>query len=75
MTSRPLTIEIDDELLAQAEIYGLIENISPTQKLEHWIKTGKMAQENPDLTYQDITELLIALSQVKAKMTTPYTFG
>lgn len=36
------------------------------------VKIGKIAQDNPDLTYHDITELLLGLEQVRTGLTIPY---
>jgi ubiquinone/menaquinone biosynthesis C-methylase UbiE len=43
--------------------------------VEYWARIGKIAQENPELTFTDISDLLLSLAQVKAGNTTPYQFG
>lgn len=69
------TISVDSDLIAQAKKYGEAENRSATQQLEYWAKIGRIAQDNPSLTYQDITEILLGLSQIKDGMTLPYKFS
>lgn len=68
-------VKIDSEIVELAKIYGIAENRSATKQVEYWAKIGKIAQENPDLTFEDITDLLLGLAQVKAGNTTPYNFG
>ena len=49
--------------------------ISWGEPLEYWARIGKIAEENPDLNFNDIKDLLIGLEQVKAGMVTDYQFG
>jgi hypothetical protein len=65
-------VKIDNNLILNAKTYGLSENRSAEQQIIFWIKIGKIAQDNPDLTYHDITELLLGLEQVRTGLTIPY---
>ena len=65
-------VKIDSNLILNAKTYGLSENRSAEQQIIFWIKIGKIAQDNPDLTYHDITELLLGLEQVRTGLTIPY---
>lgn len=73
MTSKP--IKIDRDIIDQAKIYGKADSRSATKQVEYWARIGKIAQDNPDLTYEEITEILLGMAQVKLDMTTPYKFG
>ena len=53
----------------------MAESRSATKQIEYWAKIGKIAQDNPDLTFQDIADLLLSMAHVKAGNTTPYSFG
>ena len=68
-------VKIDNDIVAQAKTYGKAESRSATKQVEYWARIGKIAQDNPDLTYEDITEILLGMAQVKSGMTTPYKFG
>lgn len=68
-------VKIDNEILADAKAYGEAESRSTAKQVAHWARIGKIAQDNPDLTYEDITEILLGMAQAKAGMTTPYKFG
>ena len=73
MTSKP--IKIDKDIIDQAKIYGKADSRSATKQVEYWARIGKIAQDNPDLTYEEITEILLGMAQVKSSITTPYKFG
>ena len=44
-------VKLDQELVNDAEVYAKAENFSVSQKIEKWVRIGKIAQENADLTY------------------------
>lgn len=69
------TIKIDNDIVTQAKTYGKAENRSTTKQVEYWARIGKIAQDNPDLNYGDITGILLGIAQVKSGMTTAYKFG
>ena len=68
-------IKIDNNIVDQAKTYGKAESRSATKQVEYWAKIGKIAQDNPDLTYDDITDILLGMAQAQSGMTTPYSFG
>jgi len=68
-------VKIDSEIVESAKVYGKAESRSATKQVEYWARIGKIAQDNPDLTFEDITDLLLSMAQVKAGNTTPYNFG
>ena len=68
-------VKIDSSIVESAKVYGAAASRSATKQVEYWAKIGKIAQDNPDLTFEDITDLLLSMAQVKAGNTTPYNFG
>jgi hypothetical protein len=68
-------IKIDDQMVAAARVHGAALNRSATKQVEFWARIGKIAEENPDLNFNDIKDLLIGLEQVKAGLVTDYQFG
>lgn len=54
------SVRIDKKLYLQAVAAGKAETRTAPQQVEHWVKLGKLAEENPKLTSQDIMELLHA---------------
>jgi len=53
-------IKLSDALVEQARVYGHIEHRSVPKQIEYWSQIGKIAQENPDLPFSMIREILIA---------------
>lgn len=43
-------------------------------QIEHWAKIGRLAEENPDLTYELIKNLLIAQQEAKLGKLEAYSF-
>lgn len=68
-------IKIDSAILNQAKAYGEAQSRSATKQVEYWARIGKIAQDNPDLNFEDISDILNGMAQVKAGMTTAYKFG
>jgi hypothetical protein len=51
-------VKISEKLAEEAEKYSKIENRSLAGQIEHWARIGKCSEENPDLTYNLIQEIL-----------------
>ena len=56
MTS--IAVRVSDQLVKQARIYSHIEDRSTSGQIEYWAKIGKIAEENPDLTFTIIKDIL-----------------
>jgi hypothetical protein len=52
-----------------------VDNRSLAGQIEHWARIGKCAEENPDLTYSLIKEILIGLEELDQGEKTEYIFG
>ena len=68
-------IRISDELAQEAEKTSKIEHRSLTGQVEHWARIGRCAEDNPDLTYHLIKEILVGLEELNHNEKTEYTFG
>ena len=55
-----INVKLSDSLVEQAKAYGHIEHRSVPKQIEYWSQIGKIAQENPDLPFSMIREILIA---------------
>jgi hypothetical protein len=55
-----INVKLSDDLVAEAKRMGAIEHRSLPKQIEHWSRLGKIAEENPDLPYAMIREILIA---------------
>ena len=68
-------IRISEELVNEAKKYSRIEHRSITGQIEHWARIGKCIEENPDLTYSLIKEILIGIEELDQGEKSEYRFG
>lgn len=68
-------VRISENLVEEAKVFSKVESRSITGQIEHWAKIGKIAEENPDLTYSLIKEILIGMEQLDSGQGTEYKFG
>ena len=68
-------VRVSADLVKEAKIFSKIDKRSVTGQIEHWARIGKCAEENPDLTYGLIKEILIGLAELEAGESSEYTFG
>jgi hypothetical protein len=68
-------IRVSDELIRNARLYSNVDNRSVTGQIEYWAKIGRCVEENPDLTYNLIREILIGLEELDQGECSEYKFG
>ncbi|MFX0198758.1 MAG: hypothetical protein ACFFCW_21760 [Candidatus Hodarchaeota archaeon] len=68
-------IRVSEELVNEAKKYSRIEHRSMTGQIEHWARIGKCIEENPDLTYSLIKEILIGIEELEQGEKSEYRFG
>lgn len=68
-------VRISENLVKEARKYSSIDHRSITGQIEHWARIGKCAEENPDLTYALIREILIGIEELEQGDMTEYKFG
>ncbi len=68
-------VRISEELVDEAKRYGRIDHRSLAGQIEHWARMGKCAEENPDLPYSLIKEILIGLDELENGEKAEYRFG
>ena len=68
-------VRVSEDLVREAKKFSRIDKRSITGQIEHWARIGKCAEENPDLTYSLIKEILVGLIEIEEGETTEYQFG
>lgn len=68
-------VKLNDELLQEAKTYAALYSRSVPKQIEYWSRIGKMAEENPDLTFEFIKEIMLARAESELAPPTPYAFG
>jgi len=69
-----VSVKLSDDMVAKAKAMSRALNRSVAGQIEYWAKIGKIAEENPDLTYDFIKQLLIAREEAETGTMKPYEF-
>lgn len=65
-------VKLSSELVKEAKRYAQVYSRSVPKQIEHWSRIGKIAEENPDLSYGFICEMLFALGEAGEGKTKPF---
>ena len=68
-------IKLSEEIISDAKIISRAFNRSVSNQIEYWAKIGKIAEENPDLTYKVIKDILVSQQEANAGRLEPYIFS
>ena len=69
------SLRLDGDLVARAKIIGSAQSRSAAKQIEHWAKIGKIMEDNPDLPYEFVENVLIAQAEKEAGDVEDYQFG
>ena len=67
-----INVKLSEALVDQAKHYAAIQRRSVPKQIEYWSQIGKIAEENPDLPFTAIRDILIADQEEPIG---EYTFG
>lgn len=70
-----MAVRISEDLVNEARKYSKIDHRSLTGQIEHWARIGKCSEENSDLTYNLIKEILVGIEELDQNEKTEYQFG
>ncbi len=68
-------VRVSDKLLREARLVSAVDDRSITGQIEHWAKVGKCAEENPELTYGLVKDILIGLEELEQGECSKYEFN
>lgn len=68
-------VNLNDELVNVAKSHAAIESRSVTKQIEHWVKIGRIAEQNQELNYSAIREILLGMEDVKSGRVEKYIPG
>ena len=69
------SVKLSDDLLADARRHASLSSRSVPKQIEYWSRIGKIAEENPDLPYGFIKEILLSKQEADDGKLTEYQFG
>lgn len=55
-----INVKLSETLVEQAKTHARIQHRSVPKQIEYWSQMGKIAEENPDLPFSMIRDILIA---------------
>lgn len=67
-------VKLSEHIVSEAKIISKALNRSLAGQIEHWARIGKIAEENPDLSYEFIKNILIAQEEAEAGKLKAYRF-
>ena len=70
-----IAVNLDDKLVKEARKQSKVLSRSVTKQIEHWAKIGHIAEDNPDLTYTQIRDILLGLEDHQSGNTEEYKRG
>jgi hypothetical protein len=68
-------VRISHRLIDEAKVVSKVENRSITGQIEYWAKIGKIAEENPTLSFRLIKEIMFGLEELDSGKGIDYNFG
>ena len=69
-----IAINISNDIAQAAKTYSSFYKRSMAKQIEFWTRIGKIAEENPEMNYEDIKGILISLEEKKAGLIEGYKF-
>jgi hypothetical protein len=67
-----ISVKLSEDFVVQAKRYAAVQHRSLPKQIEHWSLIGKAAEENPDLPFALIRDILIAQQEEALE---EYKFG
>ena len=68
-------VRISDELVQKAKSSARIFKRSTARQIEFWARIGEIAEDNPDLSYFFIKDILIGREEKNIGKVSSYLFG
>jgi len=68
-------VRVSDKLMKEARLVSAVDNRSVTGQIEHWARIGRCAEENPELTYSLLKDILIGIEELDQGESSGYEFG
>lgn len=65
-------VKLPDGLVYQAKVRAKAMARSTARQIEYWAKVGQIAEDNPDLPFNLIKDIMISLHEKDAGEVTPY---
>ena len=67
-------LQLSNDIMLEADKHASINTRSVSMQIEHWARIGKIAEENPDLPYAFIEDVLLGKTELDNGNITPFEF-
>lgn len=68
-------VKLSDGIVNDAKRYAKVYNRSVPGQIEHWSKIGKIMEENPEMTYEFVKDILLSVQEAEDGLLENYSFG
>jgi len=69
------SVRLSGGLVERVRARAKAENRSMSGQVEYWASLGEIAEDNPDLPFSFIRDMLIGREEARSGEVTPYVFG
>jgi len=59
-----ISVRLDEAFVDDVRVYAEASSRSVPKQIEYWAKIGRIAEDNPDLPFSFIQEILLAKSEI-----------
>ena len=56
----PIDVKRSEQLIETARVSAVVQHRTISEQIEYWAKIGRIAEDNPDLTFAMVQEILAA---------------
>jgi len=70
-----ISVRISDSIVKKARARSKALKRSVAGQIEYWAEMGEILEDNPDLSFSFVQDILIGREQVKEGVLIPYEFG
>jgi len=70
-----VAVKLSDDVVDAARIQSRIDQRSLGAQLSYWAKLGRVAEENPDLPFSFIHEVMLSHAEAEDGQLEPYIFS
>lgn len=67
-----ISVRLDSEFVEKAKLYADVAHRSTPKQIEYWATIGRIAEDNPDLSYAFIAEAMTATAEMNSGRIEPY---
>lgn len=67
-----VSVRLSDDLVTSAQVHAAAELRTIPKQIEHWARIGRIMIDNPELSYEFVSEMLLADAEVKQGTVKPY---